>query len=79
MEMFFKKHLNPKRKKTLKRKITNYFSKTEEQDICCEDDYKRGLIVAEIIGMYKSMYGDCNDEYLEWIDNDLLSFIGYRR
>ena len=78
MEAFFKKHVKHRPKRTLKRKITNYISSTDEQDICCEDDYNRHLIVAEIIRIYKSIYGDCNDEYLEWLDNDLIGFVGYK-
>ena len=51
-----------KTNKTLKKKNTKYF---------CEQ------MVEEIMSMYKKMFIE-DDEYLEWIDKDLLFFIGIR-
>ena len=65
-------------KNTLKNKITKYFCETKEQDICCESDHNREKIVSEILALYKTRYVGYANEYLEWIDNDIVIFIGYR-
>ena len=67
-----------KHKNTLKNKITNYFCQTKEQDICCESEYNREQIISEIITIYKQRFVAYPNEYLEWIDNDILIFVGYR-
>jgi hypothetical protein len=64
--------------KTLKKKLTKYFCETKDKDICCESNYNREMIVEEIIAMYKKMFIGYADEYLEWIDNDILFFVGIR-
>jgi hypothetical protein len=64
--------------KTLKKKLTKYFCDTKDKDICCETNYNREMIIAEITAMYKKMFIGYADEYLEWIDNDILFFVGIR-
>ena len=65
-------------KKTLKNKIHNYISK--KQDICCENDIDRKIIVEQIIEKYKSICKNMNEpeEYLNYINNDIVKFIGYK-
>lgn len=63
---------------TLKKKITRYFCETKEQDICCESDYNREEIVEKIMSMYKEIFNNTVDDYLDWIDNDIVGFIGVR-
>ncbi len=67
-----------KTNKTLKKKLTKYFCETKDKDICCESNYNREQIVEEIMTMYKKMFIGYADEYLEWIDNDILFFVGIR-
>jgi hypothetical protein len=64
--------------KTLKKKLTKYFCDTKERDICCETDYNREEIIEEILTMYKKMFMGYPDEYLEWIVNDIVIFVGIR-
>jgi len=63
--------------KTLKNKIHKYISK--KQDICCEADIDRKIVIEEIIKKYKIICKNMNepDEYLNYINNDLVKFIGY--
>ena len=65
-------------KKTLKNKIHHYISK--KQDICCENDIDRKIIVEQIIQKYKSICKNMNEpeEYLNYINNDIVKFIGYK-
>lgn len=65
-------------RKTLKQKLHNYISK--KQDICCEEDVDRSLIIEQIINKYKKISGYINEpgEYLNYINNDLVKFIGYK-
>jgi len=67
-----------KRRKTLKNKIHKYIS--EKKDICCEQDVDRKVIIKQIIEKYKNICKilDEPDEYLNYIDNDLVKFIGYK-
>jgi hypothetical protein len=71
-----KKHFR-KNNKTLKNKINKYISKN---DICCEDDVDRKIIIQDIFALYSEiasfMYE--KDEYLSHIGNDLLKLIGYK-
>lgn len=64
--------------KTLKNKIHTYISK--KQDICCENDIDRKIITQQIIEKYKKICKNINEpnEYLNYINNDLLKFIGYK-
>ena len=63
--------------KTLKNKIHKYISK--KQDICCENDIDRKVVVHQIIEKYKIICNNMNEpnEYLNYINNDLVKFIGY--
>jgi hypothetical protein len=71
-----KKHFR-KNNKTLKNKINKYIFKN---DICCEDDVDRKIIIQDIFTLYSEiasfMYE--KDEYLSYIGNDLLKLIGYK-
>jgi len=71
-----KKHFNRKNK-TLKNKINKYIFKN---DLGCEDDIDRKLAIQDIFTLYSEiadfMYE--KDEYLSYIDNDLVKFIGYK-
>ena len=69
---FHKKH------KTLKNKINEYILK--KQDICCEDDIDRKIIIQQIIEKYKKVAEHFlePDDYLDYINNDLVKFIGYK-
>lgn len=64
-------------KKTLKHKIHKYISK--KQDICCENDIDRKVVIQQIIEKYKIICKNMNEpsEYLNYINNDLVKFIGY--
>jgi hypothetical protein len=72
-----KKHFRGN-KKTLKNKINKYIC--EKKDICCEDDIDRKLAIQDIFALYREiadfMYE--KDEYLSYINNDLIKFIGYK-
>ncbi len=69
------------------KKVTKYICKRKERkspsgkienkkrDVCCERDYNREKIVKIIIDQYKKMF---DDEYLDWIFNDVIKFIGYQ-
>jgi hypothetical protein len=59
-------------KKTLKKRIHKYIS--NKQDICCETNIKRNLVIQQILDKYKRF---SNTEYLNYINNDLIGFIGY--
>ena len=63
--------------KTLKNKIHKYISK--KQDICCENDIDRKFAIQQIINKYKIICKNMNEpsEYLNYINNDLVKFIGY--
>jgi hypothetical protein len=65
-------------KKTLKNKIHKYISK--KQDICCENDIDRKVVIQQIIEKYKIICKNMNEpsEYLNYINNDLVKFIGYQ-
>jgi hypothetical protein len=69
-------NINSKRK-TLKNKIHKYISK--KQDICCENDIDRKIVIEQIIKKYKIICKNMNEpsEYLNYINNDLVKFIGY--
>jgi len=63
--------------KTLKNKIHKYISK--KQDICCENDIDRKFAIQQIIEKHKIISKNMNEpsEYLNYINNNLLKFIGY--
>jgi hypothetical protein len=64
-------------RKTLKNKIHKYICK--KKDICCEGDLDKKIIIDQIIEKYKKIWNKMNgpEEYLDWINNDILIFIGY--
>jgi hypothetical protein len=71
------------KRKTLKNKIHKYISKKE--DICCENDIGRKQIIQLIFKKYKIICKNMgpagepmNYEYLNYINNDLVKFIGYK-
>jgi hypothetical protein len=65
-------------KKTLKHRIHQYISK--KKDICCENDIDRRVVIQQIIEKYKIICKTMNEpnEYLNYINNDLVKFIGYQ-
>jgi hypothetical protein len=69
MDCFFDKSM---RSKTLKKRIHKYIS--NKQDICCETNIKRNVVIQQIFDKYKKF---SNTEYLNYINNDLIGFIGY--
>jgi hypothetical protein len=67
------------KKRTLKTRIRNYISK--KQDICCESDIDRTIVIQQIIDKYKritAFFAEPESEYLGYINNDLLTMIGYK-
>ena len=64
--------------KTLKNKIHKYISK--KKDICCENDIDRKTVIQQIITKYKIICKNMNEpnEYLNYINNYLVKFIGYQ-
>jgi len=72
-----KKNKNFK-KKTLKNRIANYICK--KGDICCTEDFDKTKIIKQIFDLYEKIadfYGE-KDNYLDYIDNDVVKFIGYK-
>jgi hypothetical protein len=67
-----------KRNKTLKNKIHKYIFK--KKDICCKNDIDRTLLFQQIVEKYKQICKNMDepDEYLNYINNDLVKFIGYK-
>ncbi len=64
------------KRRTLKSRLRKYFSR--KQDICCENDFDKTKVIQQIIDKYKKMAMAKNDPYLNYINNDLLVFIGYK-
>jgi hypothetical protein len=64
--------------KTIKKRIHHYISR--KQDICCEDDIDRPVVIQQLIDKYKSISKEMAepDEYLSYMDNDLVKMIGYK-
>jgi hypothetical protein len=58
--------------------MNEYFFK--KKDFCCEEDIDRKKVIAEIFEKYKRIKSKSFEEgpYLDFIDNDLVIFIGYR-
>ena len=69
---------NTNRKKTLKLVMTNYLLK--KGDVCCEKDMDRKLIIQDILAIYEEIADFMFEKelYLDYVQNDLLVFIGYR-
>jgi hypothetical protein len=71
------KKIQKKKTTTVKNKINKHIFK--KGDICCETNVKRPIIIELIFKNYMDVdkiKGSYKDEYLDWIDNDLLFFIG---
>jgi hypothetical protein len=71
------KKIQKKKTTTLKNKINKHIFKNG--DICCESNVKRPIIIELIFNNYMNVdkiKGSYKDEYLDWINNDLLFFIG---
>lgn len=76
-------NLSKKNKKTVKigsvvkTKINQYILK--KQDICCENEFDKEIIIKEIYEKYKIIAAVALEpgQYLDYINNDLLKFIGY--
>jgi len=69
---------NKTRKRSIRSKITRYIIK--KHDICCEKDIDRNIVIKEIFAKYKEQARFLNEEgeYLNYINNDLIVFIGYK-
>ena len=71
--------LNFFKKKSLKDRLQQRIG---EKDICCETDFNRDIIIQMIIENYKKYAAKYNyenkNEYLNFITNDLVIFIGYK-
>jgi hypothetical protein len=63
--------------KTLKQKLHSFFCNRE---LCCENEIDKDILIRKIIWKYKKMAKSLNDEdeYLSYLNNDILIFIGYR-
>jgi len=63
--------------KTLKNRIHKYIFK--KKDICCEKDIDREIVINKIFEKYKKIAENFyeGELYLDYINNDLLTFIGY--
>lgn len=65
-------------KKTMKmKKLTTRIKEYMciKKDICCDNDYDKDKIIDYIIDNYKKLYPD---DYVDWINNDVGKFIGYK-
>ena len=54
---------------------------SKKQDICCESDIDRAIVIQQLINKYKritAFFGEPEKEYLGHINNDLLVLIGYK-
>ena len=65
-------------KRKTKKVITNYVLK--KGDICCEKDMDRNLAIEDIFALYEEIADFMfeKENYLDYIQNDLVIFIGYR-
>ena len=66
-------------KHKLKNKIHNYLSK-KDKDICCESDMDRKIVIQQVMDKYKRISKEMAepDEYLSYMNNDLVKMIGYK-
>jgi hypothetical protein len=67
-----------KNRKTLKNQITKYVCK--KQDICCEENIDRTIAINQIFDLYTEIaeFFFEKDEYLSYLSNDIVGFIGYK-
>jgi hypothetical protein len=72
-----KRHIKSNNK-TLKQKINKYVCK--KKDICCDNEFDRNLVIEDIFTLYREIAEDSfeKDEYLSFITNDFVKFIGYK-
>ena len=61
-----------KKNQKFKKKISSYILK--KGDICCEDDFDRKKLIDQIFNVYKEI---SPTDYLDAINNDIITFIGY--
>ena len=70
----------PTKRKTLKKKISKYICDKVEQDICCEKDIDRDIVIQQIFSIYleiATFMGDA-ENYIEYINNDIIVPIGFK-
>ena len=69
---------NTVRGRKTKKLLTNYIFK--KGDICCEEDIDRNLAIEDIFALYTEIADFMfeKENYLDYVNNDLLIFIGYR-
>ena len=72
------KKRNHLKKKTLKNRISNYICK--KGDICCAEEFDKTKIINQIFGLYEKIaeFYDEKDNYIDYVDNDIVKFIGYK-
>ena len=65
-------------KRTIRKTVSNYILK--KGDICCEKDIDRTLLIEDIFALYMDIaeFMFEKEQYLDYVNNDLLVFIGYR-
>lgn len=65
-------------KRTIRKTVSNYILK--KGDICCEKDIDRTLLIEDIFALYMDIADFMfeKEQYLDYVNNDLLVFIGYR-
>lgn len=58
--------------------MVNYILK--KGDICCEKDLDRKLVIEDIFALYEEIAGFMfeKEQYLDYVQNDLVVFIGYK-
>jgi hypothetical protein len=66
------------KRRTLKKTMTNYILK--KGDVCCEKDIDRKKVIEDIFSIYEEIAEFMFEKelYLEYVQNDILVFIGYR-
>jgi len=65
-------------KRTIRKTVSNYILK--KGDICCEKDIDRTLLIEDIFALYMDIADFMfeKEHYLDYVNNDLVVFIGYR-
>ena len=66
-----------KTNKTLKKRINHYI--LTHEDICCEKEMDRKVMIEQLFALYEKIAEFYNekDNYLDYIDNDISTLIGY--
>jgi len=67
-----------KTKKTLKKRINHFLLKNE--DICCETDVDRKIIIEQLFELYEKIAEFYNEKdlYLDYVNNDIVSLVGIK-